>query len=214
MLEQPLLAPSPHTPGLRRAAVLGLGHTLAGRVVPSASVAERLGLDEVTVERLDEQPPSAMARLAALLLVIPPEAPILPDARGVLTPDAVADATRAVILEAAERPPLIVVGHGGASLFAARPGTLHLRLVAPVEDRVRRVAGRTSWETAAAAEQARIMDRDRARYVARYYQTDWRDPLRYDLVVNTGRVEVAAVAEMVAALVAAGRGAAGRSPVG
>jgi 3-oxoacyl-[acyl-carrier-protein] synthase-3 len=51
LLEQPLLAPSPATPGLRTAALLGLGHTLAGRVVGSTEIAERLGLDESWITR-------------------------------------------------------------------------------------------------------------------------------------------------------------------
>ncbi len=46
MLEQPVLTPAARTAGLRTAAIQGLGHALAGRVVPTAEIAERLGLDE------------------------------------------------------------------------------------------------------------------------------------------------------------------------
>ena len=46
MLEQPLLAPADARPGVRSAAILGLGHALAGKVVPTRDIAARLGVEE------------------------------------------------------------------------------------------------------------------------------------------------------------------------
>ena len=172
-----------------------LDHALVHRV------AERLELDPAAVERLDEHPPSRLARIATALLFSPPEAPVHWDTSQVLPPDAIADATRDAILEAAQRPPLVVVGHGSQSLFRERTGALHVRLVAPLESRVQRVCGRLGSDPRAAAAQARRMDDDRGRWVMRYYHTDWRDPLLYDLVFNTGRVAVAEAAALVARLV-------------
>ena len=52
MLDQrPAIAPAPPARALRTASVLGLGHTLAGRAIPSTEIAERLGVDEHWIVR-------------------------------------------------------------------------------------------------------------------------------------------------------------------
>lgn len=165
-------------------------------------VAERLELDAAVVERLDEHPPTRLSRLAAALFVLPPELPstyVAP--REQLRPDDVATAVQQVIADAVRTPPLVVVGHGAQCAFHRRPGTLHVRLVAPVDDRVRRLAPRLGCDPARAAAAAQRMDDERGRYVQRYHRRDWRDPLLYDLEFNTGRVSVEEAAELVAAVV-------------
>ena len=72
MLEQPVLVPAPARPGLRSAALLGLGHALAGKVVPTAEIAARLGVEEPWLvrrtgirERRHAAPGETLAGLAA-----------------------------------------------------------------------------------------------------------------------------------------------------
>lgn len=166
-------------------------------------VAERLRLDPRTVEVLDEHPPTLFARVAAALLVAPIEAPMLLDTSQVPSPDAVADASRAAIAEAAEAPPIIIVGHGGQLMLRERPRTLHLRLVAPIEDRATRVCARVGCDARAAAAAIHRMDDARAGYIRRYFHHDVRDPLLYDLTINTGRIPIAAAADLVVARVRA-----------
>ena len=135
------------------------------------------------------------------MLVCPPEAPLFVDTASVMSPDAVADAVRAEMLEAARTPPLVVVGHGGQCLFAARPRTLHLRLVAPMADRVARICDRQGCDPRTAATRIRQADEDRNAYIRRYHDAEWRNPLLYDLQINTGRVPIADAADLVVRLV-------------
>lgn len=167
-------------------------------------VAERLELDAAVVERLDEHPPTRLSRLAAALFVLPPELPstYVPP-REHLRPDDVATVVQNVIEDAARTPPIIIVGHGAQCMFRGRPGAFHVRLVAPLEDRARRLAGRLGCDTARATTDARHMDVQRARYIERYHKLDWRDPLLYDVQLNTGRVSIEAAADFVAALIRA-----------
>ncbi len=186
-----------------------LGERLGWRVLDHDlihQVAERLELDESAVERLDERSPGWFARLSSALLIVPPEAPLEFDHMTLLSPDAVADATRAAILEAVKRLPMIVVGHGTQSLFAAHPAAFHIRLVAPLESRVRRLVERYGWDETTAAARARSIDEDRQRYVQRYYHRNWQDPLLYDVQLNTGRISIDEAAVFVEGLVRA-RGA-------
>jgi len=164
-------------------------------------VARRLELDPEVVERMDEHAPTLLARMASAMLVCPPEAPLFVDAASVLSPDAVANATRLELQEAARTPPLVIVGHGGQCLFRDRPGTLHLRLVAPIADRVARVCGRLDCDPKTAAAQLRQADEDRNAYIRRYHEAEWRNPLLYDLEINTGRIAIPVAADLVARLI-------------
>jgi cytidylate kinase len=177
-----------------------LDHALVERV------AARLALDPRTVEVLDEHPPTLFSRVASALLIAPVESPMLLDTSQVLSPDAVADASRAAIAEAVETPPVIVVGHGGQLQLRDRPRTLHVRLVAPIEARVKRICARGGCDARTAAADIHRIDDARAGYIRRYFHHDLRDPLLYDLTINTGRTSIADAAGVVLARVAAARG--------
>ena len=171
-------------------------------------VADRLRLDPRHVEPLDEQPPSLLARfVASTLLMTPPELHVDVDLNTSLNPDSVAEAARAAILAAAQTPPLIVVGHGAQCLFHDRRGTLHVRLVAPIQCRIDRICKRETCNRGAAANVARRMDDARRAYVRRHYHVDVHDPLLYDVQINTGRVSIEEAADYLAALIHARSGA-------
>ena len=164
-------------------------------------VASRLQLEVGTVERLDEHPPNWLARVTSALLITPPELPVGIDTTHLLRMDSVAEAAQNVVVEAAEKPPLIVVGHSGQNIFAARPGTLHVRLIAPLDSRVERLVARFGWDRDAATGRAHHIDADRAAYAERYYHHEWRDPLLYHVLINTGRVAIADAVTLVEAMV-------------
>ena len=151
--------------------------------------AKRLNIDTAAVERMHECSPSLLARLSAALLVAPPEAPGI-DTSHLLRIDSIAEAAHESIREAAEHPPLIVVGHGTQCLFATRRDALHVRRVAPMDVRITRLRDRYGWNAAVATAKAKQMDDDRRRYVQRYFHTDLRDPMLYDVQINTGRMTV------------------------
>lgn len=166
------------------------------------AVATRLRLDPRHVEPLDERTSNWLARLvASALLMTPPEQHVDVDNNTVVHPDAVAEAARAAILAAAQTPPLIVVGHGAQCLFQHRPGTLHVRLVSSMDQRVDRICRRETCDRVAAAQVARRMDEVRRAYVRRHYRVDVRDPLLYDLQLNTSTIPIDVCVEMIAGVV-------------
>ncbi|MDB4873874.1 MAG: Cytidylate kinaselike family [Gemmatimonadetes bacterium] len=163
-------------------------------------VAERLRLDDGTVEAFDEHTPSLLARIATVLIVPQPYMYSVP-VEDAPSHDAIAEATRRVITEAAASLPVIVVGHGAQCIFADRSDAMHIRVVAPLNARLQRIATRMNLDPSAAAALVRRADEDRQSYVQRYFHRDWRNPLLYDLQVNTGRVGVADAGAMVAEFV-------------
>lgn len=151
--------------------------------------AKRLNIDTAAVERMHECSPSLLARISAALLIAPPEAPGI-DTSHLLRIDSIAEAAHESIREAAEHPPLIVVGHGAQCLLAGRREALHVRLFAPLAVRTTRLRERYAWSASLASAKAKEMDEVRRRYVQRYFSHDVRDPLLYDVQLNTGRMSV------------------------
>jgi len=164
-------------------------------------VAERLRLDDGSVEPFDEHPPSLLARIATVLIVPLPGMYSFPTATDVPTHDAIADATRRVIEDAAKSLPLIVVGHGAQCIFEDRIDVLSVRLVAPLQARVSRVAARQKISKPMATELVRRADQDREAYIERYFHRAWRSELLYDLQINTGTIGISEAATMVTRLV-------------
>ncbi len=174
-----------------------LDHELVHRV------AARLALDDSTVTRLAEHPPTRLSLLASALLIVPPETSGSADNRHVLALDAVAHAVRDVLMDAAKSPPLIIVGHGAQCIFHDRPGAFHVRLVAPPECRLQTVMRRFGLDKRTASSQLHRMDTDRDAYVQRYHHVKREDPLLYDLQVNTGHMMIGEAVSIVSQLVSA-----------
>jgi cytidylate kinase len=177
-----------------------LGRRLAWPVLDAdivRRVAERLRLDDRTMRHFDEHPPSLLARMATVLIVPQPDVHSFSVDGDLPSHDAIADATRVVIEELGEPPPLIVVGHGAPCIFCRRPEALHLRVVAPVAVRLTRVMRRLTVDPAYARTLLHRADRDRQACVQRYFQREWRSEQLYDLQINTGRITIEEGVEIV-----------------
>lgn len=183
-----------------------LGERLGWRVLDSEiplAVAGRLGIPSVSLEDWDEHAPGLLESLGNALLLGSPELLVDPAVAARPHPRDVANATTELLREAASSPPLIIVGHGAQSIFAGRPRSLHVRLVAPLRDRVRRIMTRRSSTEQEARGIAEHVDRDRALYVKDYLHRDVRDPQLYDVQINTGKVAMVEAVELVVRLVEA-----------
>ena len=149
---------------------------------------------------MDEHAPSLLERLAAVAVVTAPESRVHSTPWST-DPDCVAAAARAVLLEAAKTPPVIIVGHGGNCLFRDRPDVLRVRVTAPFDVRVQRVARRTGVTEQRAAADIRRRDADRQQYLQRYYRSDMNDACGYDLQINTGTVPLESALQLILALI-------------
>jgi cytidylate kinase len=87
----------------------------------------------------------------------------------------------------------LVVGRGGHRFLADWPGAFHVRIVAPLELRVRRVMEHRWVREGVARQLIAESDAMRRRFCEGCFGTDWADPLRYHLAVNTGWLGPAAV---------------------
>jgi cytidylate kinase len=166
-------------------------------------VAERLRLDDNTVKHFDEHPPSLIARVATVLVVPQPDLYSFPSEGDLPSHDTIARATRAVIEARGTMTPLIVVGHGAQCIFCQRPDALHVRLVAPMAVRLKRIMHRMNVDAAFAGTLMHRADRDRQAYVQRYFHKDWRSDQLYHLQINTGTLTIPEAVSLVESVVRA-----------
>ena len=82
---------------------------------------------------------------------------------------------------------VILVGRGASAITAQLPHVLHVRLVAPLPDRVRNFADYHQLPPDKAERLVRETDERRRRYVRTYFEADTEDPTNYDLTINTTR---------------------------
>jgi cytidylate kinase len=80
---------------------------------------------------------------------------------------------------------VVIMGRGAQVVLRGAPRTLHVRTVAPLEVRIRRVAQDEGIGEREAARRIRRRDRAVARYLKHFYRVDWNDPLLYHLTLNT-----------------------------
>ncbi len=111
--------------------------------------------------------------------------------------EAYLNAVKAVVLELAGKGNVVLIGRAGQRILANYPGALHVRLIAPLDLRVQRVAKTQNISIESAHAQIEASDQHRRQYLKRYYQADWEDPSLYDLVINTGRILPAAACELI-----------------
>lgn len=93
---------------------------------------------------------------------------------------------------------VVLIGRAANVITAMLDHVLHVRLIAPLDARVRHAALTLGLDPDEARTHVARGDRARARYVRRYYGTDVRDPLQYHLAINTGRVAFLEAARVIA----------------
>lgn len=92
---------------------------------------------------------------------------------------------------------VVLVGRGGMCVTRHLPGGLHIRLVSPLEVRVRRMMEMTEGDEDKARVEIRQQERSRARLIQDIYDRDIADPLLYDMVFNTSTLDNVTIAKAV-----------------
>jgi len=95
----------------------------------------------------------------------------------------------------------ILVGRGSRQLVGEISEAFHLRLVAPRDWRVRRMATIEDLPLEVVAARCLQVDRARERFTKYFFGPTASEPCQYHLVVNTGRVPLDAVVALVAAVI-------------
>lgn len=174
------------------------GETIARRV------GKRLGWQVYTQELLEflcandvarqsvlaDVPPTAAGWVAAQLDRVKRDRGIDPDAEG-------GDMPR-LILSIAARGQAILVGRG-AGYYLPRESSLHVRIVAPLSNRVAHMADLLRLTREQAAEHVRTTDERRAEFLLKHFGRRSTDSYDFDLVLNSGLLGEETCADVILA---------------
>jgi cytidylate kinase len=101
-----------------------------------------------------------------------------------------------VVLTLGHQGDVILVGRGARFILPEQFG-LGVRLVAPMEMRIRRIADKAKLSLKAARIEIEKADRERVNLGRRKFGRDVASPLSHDLIVNTGAMSAESAAEIV-----------------
>jgi len=107
------------------------------------------------------------------------------------------DYLKQVMLTLGHQGNVVIVGHAARFILPAQFG-LSVRMVAPIEVRIRRIADKACLSLKAARVEVERTDRERVKSVRRHFGHDVTDPLSHDLIINTAALSVEAAAEVIA----------------
>jgi cytidylate kinase len=93
----------------------------------------------------------------------------------------------------------VLVGRNAALILAHRPATLHVKLDGPLTQRIERAAREAGISVERAAKRQKREDQVRADMSLQLYGWDPRAAERYDMVVNTGTMDLDSCVEIIAA---------------
>jgi len=148
-----------------------LGYPLLGREVVQTAAAE-LGVPAQLVEEKMKDRPSLWERFSSMRWTY-------------------IVAVQAALWEKAVAGNLVYHGLAGGLLLRDAPCLLCLRLIAPIERRIRVVMAESGMDAAMAERFIRDIDESRSRWVKAMYGEDIMDPALYDLVINLETITVA-----------------------
>ena len=151
-------------------------------------IAEQGHVRQQVVESLDERVQDGIAEWVAGLIK-----------RGVFAPSDYLRNLSKVVLTLGRHGKGVIIGRGAHFLLDGAT-TLRVRVIAPLDVRVARVAARDGLSEAEARAKVTRIDDERVAFNRQHYNADIRDPDHYDLLVNAGTLGVeGAAAQTVAA---------------
>ena len=185
-----------------------------------AQVARELAIHETEVEARDENVESRISRIIRGIrrsvsgaLVIPgagtpfiaaSTTPAMGNPSSVLgaTPGATEqlayqDTMRHVVQAAARAGHAVIAGRGGQVILAGQRDVLHVRVVAPLEQRIAYVMRREGLGTDAARKRVQEKDHNRTRYMQTQFHCQHDNPHLYDLVINTAVLDLDRAVDLI-----------------
>jgi cytidylate kinase len=92
---------------------------------------------------------------------------------------------------------VVIVGRASQVILAKHPRALHIKVVAPTEQRCEQLMDSRGLRREHARKLLDQHDQWRRAYLRNFHRADWDDPLLYHLTINTGKVDDAEAVEMI-----------------
>jgi cytidylate kinase len=161
-------------------------------------VARMLHVSEKEAEEHDERVESLASRILRSLRLVHPSMPVTVDIPLAVDSLAFYEARCQIIEGAVATGEVVIVGRGAQAHLAHRREVLHVRIIAPLEARHIYVTSREGLDQQAAHARILQKDQEHARYLETFYHRHPSDPHLYDLVLNTGILDLESAVEVIA----------------
>lgn len=92
---------------------------------------------------------------------------------------------------------VVIVGRGGMAALQDKPDVLHVRIQAPIELRVKRLAERERLALDDARAKIRERDVSDVEWIRRYFGLESHDPALFDVIINTAKITPADAADLI-----------------
>jgi cytidylate kinase len=96
---------------------------------------------------------------------------------------------------------VVIVGRGGVFITRKMSGGIHVRFVAPIEQRIDFIAREYELSQEQAAARVKELDRNRQAFYRRYWPNETLGPETFALTINTGAVDQTATVQILVDLV-------------
>jgi cytidylate kinase len=104
---------------------------------------------------------------------------------------------QAAMCELASEGRLVYHGQGGQQLLRGISHVMKVRLIAPLEFRLKAAVEREGLSREAALQYIQQIDEERLRRMRYLFNVDWRDPALYDVVLNIEHMSLETAADVV-----------------
>ena len=94
----------------------------------------------------------------------------------------------------------VIAGRGGQCILKNKKNCLHVRIVAPLEDRIERAIKVKNVDPKKAKKIVTEIDDRRHAYIKHYYNEDSRAPKLYHIIINSSKVGIDKAAQWIAEL--------------
>ncbi len=169
-----------------------------------ARAAAACGRSEAELEAHEEQAAGFWRSAFRQYVIGAPETPFVAPLPPPLHERDVFRLETAIIREIAARFDAVIVGRAGFHVLADHPGLISVRVLAPLEWRVRRAMEVYGFKSEKeATDLIRRTDQQRARFVRAFTGRDWDDASAHHLSLNSGVIGLELATELVVRLVTA-----------
>jgi len=102
-----------------------------------------------------------------------------------------------IIFEEAAQGNCIILGRGAGAILREIPGVVSVRLVAPLNVRIRRIKLAHKCDERTAEHMIRQSDHDRRGFLKYFFDLNWQDGDIYDLTINTASLNPESTAALI-----------------
>lgn len=160
-------------------------------------IAQRLGVEEEDAAAHDEHAESWVMQFLTTMQGVGPMVALPSNLSFPPTEASYTRALRDVVNGAVLAGQSVIVGRGSQIILRNRRDTLHVRIVAPLEQRIAYVMLRESLSHAEAQQRITQRDQERRRYLINNYRHTPDDAHLYDITLNTSVLDLDSCVELI-----------------